>query len=141
MTLPKDVRILRESAQSPMSQLGYTWVGEGYIPPGYEATAETRDSVANAWKAMFAELTFIAESDEGDAIALWRYREDIAEDRAPVVVLDTEGQLACTATCLSDHVVRSLLESDQDPEPIRTWLGVHEVATLATLQHLDAAVR
>ena len=90
---------------------------------------------------MFAELTFVAESDEGDAIALWRYRDDIAEDRAPVVVLDTEGQLACTATCLSDHVVRSLLESDQDPEPIRAWLGTHGVATLATLEHLDAAVR
>ena len=124
-----------------MSRLGYRWVEPGYTPPGYEPSADAQDSVGTAWKAMFTELTFVAESDEGDAIALWRYREDVAEDRAPIVVVDTEGQLTCTATSLANHVVRSQLQRDEDPEPIRAWLGTNGIPTLATLELLYASVR
>jgi hypothetical protein len=57
--------MLRERADSSIPRLGYKWIEPGWHPPGYEAAGDTPDPAGNAWKAMFADLTFVAESDGG----------------------------------------------------------------------------
>jgi hypothetical protein len=97
MSLPKDVLDLRSAPDSPAAALGLRWCREGEVPPGYLDVPDLDPQVKKAWETMFRELTSLAEGPEGEWTALWRHGPGVAPERAPVVVLDTEGQLQCRA--------------------------------------------
>jgi hypothetical protein len=78
------VEISTESAWAP-------WADKSYLT---EADLKNRDIAANV-KAIddtFAHITFLARTDEGECIGVWRGPEGRPIESSPVVSYDTEGQ-------------------------------------------------
>jgi hypothetical protein len=86
---------------------------------------------------MFRELSFVARGDDGEDIALGCYSSDVPLERAPIVVLDSEGQLECRAATFSDLLVSMV----DDPDEIRSWCTTHGIDTAPTRELVDAKVR
>jgi hypothetical protein len=98
--LPRDLELARASDRLAES-LGLRWIDAP--PEGYSDGADARD--AGAWRATFSELRFVAETDDGEALALWRFEPGVSLATAPIVGLDSEGQLSCRGASFADALV------------------------------------
>ncbi|WP_370248375.1 hypothetical protein [Nocardioides sp.] len=102
--LPDDVRHWRDRLAAgdtePWEEYGVEFLGEDDTPDvfdtGYLTPAELADPDIAANVSAMAEtgalITWVAELDGGSWVGLWRGPDDLPLDRAPVVLLDTEGQ-------------------------------------------------
>ncbi len=117
-TIPEDLAVwrrLQEAGQpNPLSE-SLRLLADGEKPAALDTsylTAEDRanpDIAANvqAMEETAALITWVAENeDEGVAFGFWRGPADLPLDAAPVVALDTEGQLELLrGTSLSEALV------------------------------------
>jgi hypothetical protein len=115
--LPKDIRMLRSAPDAPTRHLEFEWCAPGTRPPGYVDVPELSAQERAGWERMFRELHFIASQGDGSWFALWQHSPGVSLAEAPIVRLDTEGQLECVGATLADSLVR---EADE-PEALRTW--------------------
>jgi hypothetical protein len=72
---------------------------------------------------MFRELHFIATGEDGSWLALWSHRPGLPLTRAPIVKLDTEGQLSCVAATLADYLVRET----EEPDGLIRWFTERDI--------------
>lgn len=115
--LPKDIRMLRSAPDAPTQDLEFEWCAPGTVPPGFVDVPELSAQERAGWEHMFRELHFLASQWDGSWLALWRHSPGVALAEAPVVKLDTEGQLQCVGATLADALVRE----SEDPEEVRPW--------------------
>jgi hypothetical protein len=89
------------------------------------------------WERMFRELVFIARDDDDQDIALWKHSTEIPEERAPIVVLDSEGQLECRAATFADLLVTMM----EDPGLVQSWCLAREIPVSPNAEIARAKVR
>jgi hypothetical protein len=80
--------------------------------------------VAAGYRRMFDEIAFVGRDDDGALLGYWRYKKGIKIAQAPIVVVDTEGQLEVTARTLEDHFVA--VAGDEAAEVTR-WFARHHI--------------
>jgi hypothetical protein len=139
MKLPRDIEILQAQEDSPFDTLGYRWVEPGHVPYGYDEAAGVPPDVAAAWQRMFQELIFIAETDDGESLALWKYRDNLPLENAPLVLLDTEGQLRSKTLSLADQLLVGLQPTEF--AGVREQLVEVGLAPSANVTAIHSAVR
>lgn len=102
--LPADIHVLQTQSDSPAEEFGLTWCRPGSVPAELVAW-EKEGHGSSAWTAMLQELSFFASLADGAWLALWRHMAELPLAQAPIVMLDTEGQLSCVAASLADWFV------------------------------------
>jgi hypothetical protein len=132
-SLPKDVQLLKSDPASPAASSGVEWLPEARVPSGYLDVPERERR--EAWERIFLELRFVAKADDDQDIALWTYAPGV--DRAPVVTLDSEGQLALQTLTFADY----LLTLAEDPVPLREWCAARGIDLAPTEELARARVR
>jgi hypothetical protein len=115
--LPKDIRMLRSAPDAPTMHLEFEWCAPGTLPPGFVDVQELSAQELAGWEHMFRELHFFASQGDGGWLALWRHSPGVSLAEAPIVRLDTEGQLECVGATLADFLVREA----EEPQALRTW--------------------
>lgn len=101
---------------------------------------ENPDIMANveAMAETNALITWFGREDEQDAVGLWCGPEGTPLDRAPVVVLDTEGQYYLASTTVGDYLLWSAGREAFDA--YRIVLADAGLRVSASWTDLDAAV-
>jgi uncharacterized protein (TIGR02996 family) len=76
-----------------------------------------------AYRALFREVAVVAVACSPALVGYWLQDDSVDVANAPVVALDAEGPMACTAPTLQDHFL-FLAEIHQGPEwaaRVRSW--------------------
>ncbi|HYO70690.1 MAG TPA: hypothetical protein VEU33_31885 [Archangium sp.] len=115
--LPKDVQLLRGAPDAPMRHLEFEWCAPGTVPPGFVDVPELSAQERAGWEQLFRELHFIASQWDGSWFALWQHSPGVPLAEAPIVRLDTEGQLQCVGATLADSLIREA----EEPESLHAW--------------------
>jgi uncharacterized protein (TIGR02996 family) len=76
-----------------------------------------------AYRALFREVAVVAVACSPTLVGYWLHDDSVTVANAPVVALDAEGPMACTAPTLQDHFL-FLAEIHRGPEwagRVRSW--------------------
>jgi hypothetical protein len=95
---------------------------------------EESPAQAQAQARLSEEMALVAWSNEGYALALWRFAPEQSWEEAATVALDEKVGFYCTAASLADHVVLALGEREEEALAWFRERGSHVSASVAQAQ-------
>lgn len=98
-------------------------------------------AVARAYGRMFRQVAFIGREAEGGLIGYWLRDGVTSVAEAPIIVLDSEGQFACTAVTSPDHFVQAPYDDPDAVASIRRWVRRWGIATERSAEAVWAAIK
>ena len=99
------------------------------------------NATCRGYQQMFREVAFIGAEDDGGLVGFWIYKPGLAVEKAPVVMLDTEGTFNVVAATLADYFVQAPWDNNHlKIKYTRGWFSDRGIKTRATAKAIAKAV-